>query len=124
MEKRDQEELKVSILDRSVGMRNVGGNSEIYTQVLSEFLNENSETLSNLTSAINEKRYEEAAQILHKIRGSLGSIGAGEVYEVINSLHKALQQEDENKIVLLKEKFYLLFDNCLKKLFDIYSEGM
>ena len=97
-------------------MRNVGGNSEIYTQVLSEFLNENSETLSNLTSAINEKRYEEAAQILHKIRGSLGSIGAGEVYEVINSLHKALQQEDENKIVLLKEKFYLLFGQLLEEI--------
>lgn len=116
LEKRDQEELKVSILDRSVGMRNVGGNSEIYTQVLSEFLNENSETLSNLTSAINEKRYEEAAQILHKIRGSLGSIGAGEVYEVTNSLHKALQQEDENKIVLLKEKFYLLFGQLLEEI--------
>ena len=65
------------VLDQSTGLRNLGGDSEAYRQVLSEFLRENQDTVDKLARAIQEERYAEAEQTVHKVKSSLGSIGAG-----------------------------------------------
>lgn len=104
------------VLDQAVGLRNVGGSTEVYSKVLSEFSNENRETLNNLALAISEKRYEDAARILHKVRGSLGSIGAGKVYEAAVAWQKALREKDENRIIHLREEFFQLFRQLLEEI--------
>jgi len=101
------------VLDMSFGLLSVGGDAEIYRQVLAEFRNENGETLDRLASAIVEKRYGEAAEIVHKVRGSLGSIGASEVYRVSTELQKALRESANKDIELLAGRFFKLFAQLL-----------
>ncbi|MDD3521294.1 MAG: transporter substrate-binding domain-containing protein, partial [Actinomycetota bacterium] len=74
----DEEDL--SVLDKSAGLKNIGGNEELYLLVLNEFFNENKNTVNELSEAIGEKRYADAAQIVHKVKGSSGSIGAKKLY--------------------------------------------
>lgn len=85
------------VLDQSTGLRNLGGDSEAYRQVLSEFLRENQDTVDKLARAIQEERYAEAEQTVHKVKSSLGSIGAGVVYDAAVSLHRALSEEKRNR---------------------------
>ncbi|NLU32747.1 MAG: transporter substrate-binding domain-containing protein [Clostridiaceae bacterium] len=116
IEKRDREEPETGVLDLSAGLRSVGGDPEIYKQVLAEFRNENGETLGGLASAIVEKRHDEAAKIIHKIRGSLGSIGASEVYEVSTALQKALHEGNDKETEFLMGKFLKLFTQLLEEI--------
>ncbi len=97
------------VLDRQLGLKNMGGNEELYDQVLIEYLKENQDTLDKLEGAIREKSYADAAQLVHKVKGSSGSIGARSLQEVSASLQKALNEENEDEIVLLHDRFSKIF---------------
>jgi len=103
------------ILDRQLGLNNMENNIELYEMVLKEYRNENQHTLVRLETAIREKRYADAAKIVHKMKSSTGSIGAKLLYETAVSLQKALEEEKEEKIMTL----YTRFSDLLEKLLDI-----
>ncbi|NCC17101.1 MAG: transporter substrate-binding domain-containing protein [Clostridia bacterium] len=106
------------ILDETAGLRNMGGDIEVYRQVLNEYYNENQETLEKLSLAVDEMRYADAAQIVHKVKSSSGSIGAKSLYELSIKLQKALDEKKEDEIALLQKKY-----NCrMKKLLAEISE--
>ncbi|MDD4688645.1 MAG: transporter substrate-binding domain-containing protein [Eubacteriales bacterium] len=96
---------KPKILDRDSGLKNIGGDVGIYKKILAEYYNENQDTLDKLAYAIEEKRYADAAQIVHKVKSSSGSIGAKSLYEVSIELQKALNSEKEEEIGHLHKDF-------------------
>lgn len=102
-----------TVLDRHLGLKNMGDNEELYYQVLNEYYNENLYTLKKLEKAVSERRFEDAAQIVHKIKGSSGSIGAISLRDAAASLQKALEEGKGEEIVLLQGRF----SDLLKKLF-------
>ena len=106
------------VLDKSAGLKNMAGDLELYQEVLHEYYKENEGTLEKLSLAISEKRYEDATQIVHKIKGSSGSIGARVLYDASVKLQKALKEEKEEEILPLEEKF----SDLLKKLFEEIKE--
>lgn len=105
------------ILDMAEGLKSMGGNTDIYQQVLIEYYNENQDTLEKLTHEIDEKLYSDAAQIVHKIKSSSGSIGAKPLYEVSSKLQKALEDKNEYEISVLHKDFC----HRLKKLLEEIS---
>ncbi|KXL51776.1 signal transduction histidine-protein kinase BarA [Anaerotignum neopropionicum] len=107
------------ILDETAGLRNMGGNLEVYRQVLNEYYNENQETLEKLSLAVNEMRYADAAQIVHKVKSSSGSIGAKSLYELSIKLQKALDEKKEDEIALLQKEY----SRRLKKLLAEISKA-
>lgn len=113
----DEEDL--SVLDKSAGLKNIGGNEELYLLVLNEFFNENKNTVNELSEAIGEKRYADAAQIVHKVKGSSGSIGAKKLYDISVTFQKVLNEEIEEEIPLLRDKFFNLFEKLLNKIMDL-----
>ncbi|HEY8500395.1 MAG TPA: transporter substrate-binding domain-containing protein, partial [Clostridia bacterium] len=104
------------ILDRQLGIINMGGNIELYQKALKEYRSENEDTLDRLESAIYEKRYDDAAQIAHKIKGSSGSIGAKLLQDAAMSLQKALNQKKELEIAPLYDRFSKLLRKLLEEL--------
>ena len=105
-----------AVLDKQLGLRNMGGNEELYLQVLKEYRRENQDTLDRLDAAVRGKRYAEAAQMVHKIKGSSGSIGAESLQEAAASLQKALKEEKEEEIAALQDKFAELLRRLLKEI--------
>ena len=102
-----------SVLNREMGLRNMGGNEELYRRVLREYTEENKDILEMLHSALHEKRYEDGAQIAHKIKSSSGSIGATLLYEAGGSLQKSFQEGREPGISEKMKAFDALFKKFL-----------
>lgn len=113
---KDSPVQKTAVLDQANGLQNMGGSVEIYQQVLREYYNENREILNKLSSAVNEKRYAEAAQIVHKMKSSSGSIGAKTLYELSSRLQKALENKLETEVTLLMKDFTVLFQRLLREI--------
>lgn len=93
------------ILDKAAGLKSMGGKIDIYRQVLTEYYNENQNTLARLSQAIEEKRYADAVQIVHKVKSSSGSIGAISLYELLITLQKALDGKKEEEVKVLQKEF-------------------
>jgi len=105
-----------AVLDRQLGLKNMGDNEELYHLVLKEYCKENQDTLDRLETAIREKRYADAAQIVHKAKSSSGSIGAKAIQDVAASLQKALEEEKGEEIMSLYGRFYKLLGKLLEEL--------
>ena len=105
-----------ALLDREKALILLGNNEELYKAVLKEYLNENLETPEKLLRAIDEKRYEEAEEMLHKLKSSTGSIGATEVYKRAVTLQKALMDKNEALIAGSKDEFVAMLSELLKQL--------
>jgi len=117
IQENEEESIQEStVLDQSAGLKNIGGDSEVYRQILKAYLEENQETAEKLSLAINEKRYADAVQIVHKVKGSSGSIGAKELYTVSMELQKALNEEKEEEIRPLKERFFGLLRKLIEEI--------
>lgn len=110
-------DAKARIWDFAAGLRNMGGNADIYNQVLCKYCNENKDTPNSLSRAISERRYADAAQIIHKVKSSSGSIGAQPFYELSNRLQQALQSGNEGEI----SRLHKAFDRQLKALLEEIS---
>ncbi|MEA4873721.1 MAG: transporter substrate-binding domain-containing protein [Synergistaceae bacterium] len=114
--KRQLKDRSGVILDREKGLRYLGNNEELYDAVLKEYLKENKETAMILEQAISEKRYSDAAGIVHKIKSSTGSIGATALYSAAVSLGQALKENDEARIAGQKDEFVLMLTELLNLL--------
>lgn len=107
---------ETAVLDQTIGLQNMGGIVEAYQQVLREYYNENRDILNKLSLEVNEKRYAEAAQIVHKMKSSTGCIGAKTLYEISNRLQKALENEKEAEATLLMGDYSVLLQRLLQEI--------
>lgn len=100
------------ILNRSEGMRYLGQNEELYNLVLKEYQNENKDTVSLLNRALEEGDYDEAKQIVHKVKSSSGSIGAKSIYQVSIKLQEAIEKRNLDEV----DKLYAEFSKLMTQL--------
>ncbi|CQR71038.1 Signal transduction histidine-protein kinase BarA [Sporomusa ovata DSM 2662] len=119
-EAKQEDPVKVieGVLDEKDGISHMGGNADLYELVLKEYYNENLEISSILCRAIEKENYEEAAQIVHKIKSSSGSIGAKGLYKVASNLQRALG-DGEIEII---PKLHKEFDKILKQLLSAIAK--
>lgn len=101
-----------SILDVKSGINNMGGNEELYKEVINEYYNENKNLVNILNSQISDKNYKSASEIIHKIKSSSGSIGAKKIYDIAVTFQKALDNES-NDIKIIYDDFAEYFRNLI-----------
>ncbi|PKM54446.1 MAG: histidine kinase [Firmicutes bacterium HGW-Firmicutes-5] len=99
-----------SVLDESEGLKYLGNNIELYKKVIQAYYEENQDTSRKLEEAIDQNNLKEAAQIVHKIKSSSGTIGAKKLHQVARDYQKALENENLNQVKELKDRF----ENLLK----------
>ena len=108
------------VLAENEGIRRLGNNKDLYLMVLDEYYRENQNVLPILTGNIYERHYQDAIQIVHKIKSSSGNIGAKRLFTVASALQKALENEDETEIIRLQEQFqdeyHQLFGDIARKI--------
>lgn len=107
------------MLDKTQGLKNMGGDMDVYRQVLHEYYNENRDTTDKLLLTIDEKRYDDAAQIVHKVKSSSGSIGAKSLYTLAIKLQKALNEKNEGDIALMQKDFTRKLNKLLIEISEI-----
>ena len=104
------------VLDTEAGSAHLGLNPELYRRVLEEYGKENQGTTDRLTLAVREKRYEDAADIVHKLKSSSGSIGAKPLYDLAVRLQKALEETNEQSIDTLMSQFVKTLGRVLEEI--------
>lgn len=112
----DNKSEDLEVLNQSDGLKNIGGNAEIYKMILKEYFNENQNTLYMLQQTVSEKCYADAAQIVHKIKSSSSTIGSNVLYELSKKLQKALEVEKEEEIQPVLMEFSVLLRKLLDKI--------
>lgn len=107
------------VLDKDYGMLLLGHNEELYKMVLRTYFHENEDVSTQLQNSLDNQNYYEAKQIVHKMIGSSGNIGAKKLYKVTSALQKAISENNEQEIYTL----HLQFKNAWTELYeelDIY----
>ncbi|MBU4440169.1 MAG: transporter substrate-binding domain-containing protein [Firmicutes bacterium] len=108
-----KDELDTVVLDRQQGLNYMGNNKARYESVLKAYFEENQEININLAAAIKNKGYEEATQMVHKVKSSSGSIGAKQVFQIAMNLQEALEDRSEEEIARLYPQFIKAMDALL-----------
>ena len=76
-------------IDSSFGLRNVGGNSALYVELLDRFRASQRDAGSSIRSDLEAGRLREAASRAHSLRGVAGNIGA----RALQSLSQEIEEE-------------------------------
>jgi PAS domain S-box-containing protein len=96
-------------VDVAGGLRRVAGNKRLYRDLLVQFAAKQSETNSQILTAIDSGDNKLAERIAHTIKGVAGNIGLGQVFTAAEKLERAIR--DENAIVpALREEFTRVLD--------------
>ncbi|MCR3955305.1 MAG: transporter substrate-binding domain-containing protein [Gudongella sp.] len=93
------------LVDKVKGLRNMGGNKELYLQVLRQYKDENLDTPGQISQLVSLERYKEAANLVHKLKSSSGSIGADSLYEISIRFQRALEKGHMESIEGLHVEF-------------------
>jgi len=104
------------ILDENEGLRLLGNNRDLYLMVLDEYYRENKDVLAMLSNSINARQYQEAVQIMHKVKSSSGNIGAKRLFAIASELQKSLTKEDKAEIIRLHKQFQLAFSQLIDEI--------
>lgn len=85
-------------LDREDGLCRIGGNKELYNKVLKQYEQDNLGISELIRTAVEKDQFDEAVQLVHKLKSSSGNIGAKNLYQISCELQKALTDKDSTKI--------------------------
>ncbi|MGB7595394.1 MAG: response regulator, partial [Erysipelotrichaceae bacterium] len=110
---------KTSNLDTGIGLRNIGSNVELYRKILSIYQNENSETKQWFIRLLENRDGDELIQLIHKLKGSTGTIGAIRLYELCIIIHKALKEGKPELVESMRISFLEAFDQLMDEI-DAY----
>ncbi|MDD4212774.1 MAG: response regulator [Bacilli bacterium] len=113
----EQEQLSTNnILNLEKGLKNLGNNQALYHEVLKIFHEENQNYLNDFKGLMEQKAYHEASKLVHKIKGSSGSIGAERLYQQAILFQKVLSEVNEEEIRDLYPIFVEMFTQLLQEI--------
>lgn len=104
------------VLDENDGLRRIGGNTDLYRAVLNEFYEENKDLSKLLANKIEQNDYAAASQLVHKIKGSSGNIGARSLFNIAADLQNSLHHADVMAVSGLTNKFLALLTRLLSEI--------
>ncbi len=107
------------LINEEAALKLLGNNVPIYHMVLKEYQSENASTCDELDLEITNKNYKRAAEIVHKVKGSTGNIGAGSLHQIAVQLQKAFEQSQEDEIARLSPQFKQQLEQCLHEISGI-----
>ena len=77
------------------GLQRIGGNQELFRQVVIEFFTDHTGDPQLITDALDRKEKEAARRLVHTIKGVSGNVSATALHEVSIQLEKAIIADDE-----------------------------
>lgn len=109
------------VIDYQIGIKMMGGNEQLFKQVVGVFLEENLNVIEEMNHAVNNKDFKAVKEIAHKIKGSSGSIGAESVRQLASDIQSAAEEEHLENVTLLRNRFILNVEKLIVKLKEDYS---
>jgi PAS domain S-box-containing protein len=89
----DKEWPVIDEIDTDQAFQVMGGNLDLYIEILRLFVREQGDPATHLDALLKQKKPEEAANWVHKLRGQAGNIGAVRLFKVAGALEEAINQQ-------------------------------
>lgn len=79
-------------IDQPTGLQHTAGNRAVYRKILLKFAENHSETLRDITLALVSNNHEKAHQLVHTLKGLVGSLGAEKLQSHLICLEELLTE--------------------------------
>jgi polar amino acid transport system substrate-binding protein len=96
-------------IDLHWGLERIGGNKQLYLNLLTEFVTNHGQDLTALKASLQQSDIDGARRILHTLEGVSGNIGANTLQQAAKALHSDLVKENTSQITRLPEPFSQAF---------------
>ncbi|MEO5352388.1 MAG: response regulator [Magnetococcus sp. XQGC-1] len=116
--RRQQEWLTEAGLDWAEGLARVGGNEQVYRQILRRFSQGHQQTVADLRLALERGERMAARRLVHGVRGVAANLGVRQLAAAAGDLEQAILEEREQAALL--EPFALAMDRLLAALAKIF----
>ncbi|MCK8825871.1 response regulator [Fuchsiella alkaliacetigena] len=110
----EEEELTLPQLegiDTENGLLRIGNNLEAYRKILIKFAHSEADAGVRMQEALAEENYQLLEMLAHGLKGVAGNIGADNLFELIEDLEEAIQQETsdiEEKLKSIEEELEMI----------------
>ncbi len=91
----------IKALNADEGITRVGGNVELYRDILFDFSELFKDSAAELKSLADQGKTIEASRLAHSVKGTAGNIGADELFKCAGALESALQNNNTQESTLL-----------------------
>jgi len=113
-------------IDMDIGLKQIGGNKELYLKLLEEFIQENKHVANHIKKALKRNDKETAVRLVHSLKGLCATLGAKGLNLTVMALEAAIRDKTKDLYVILKQtefelggfigKFQKVFPKKLEKL--------
>ena len=113
---------KLKELNIQEGIERVGGDAVLYRNILFDFSDMFSDSVTQFEILIKESRMEEVSRLAHNIKGTAGNIGAESLFKMMELFETALQKRGDG-LPLLIPRFKEVFEALLSSIKMLKEEN-
>ena len=109
-------------IDKTAGLKIVGGNKKLYQKLLLKFLQDFSRVKEDITRALSEKSFKDAERLVHTVHGVAANIGANILAEAARELEAGISKGKKSVKGNLTKNFSDALGQVLETLNKMASE--
>jgi len=102
--------------DIKAGVARLGGNAQLYRELLQSFYREKSDVLVRLNQMLEDGEQESARELIHSIKGVAGNLSADLLFTAAKQLENSLKAAQPVNLHDLKEDFEKQFEQIMETL--------
>ncbi len=103
-------------LDIQAGVARLGGNAQLYRELLQSFYREKAEVPVRLSQLLEAGKQESARELVHSVKGVAGNLSADQLFIAAKQLENSLKAEQPANLTDLKEDFEKQFEKIMDTL--------
>ncbi len=109
---------QTDVLDIDVGIKYANNNQAFYMEILNEFIDAYGQSSELFAKLVREHRYEQVKMLCLDMKGLTGTIGAKEMYELINQISQCMIYNKQELLVNYTD----VYQQELRKLIESIKE--
>ena len=102
--------------DIQAGVARVGGNAQLYRDLLQSFYREKRELVDRLNQLLEAGEQESAQELVHSVKGVAGNLSATDLFTAAKELENSLKQPQPDNLAQLKGNFESRFNQVMETL--------
>jgi len=98
---RDDRPVQLPGIDLDAALKRLGGNYPAFVGLLKRFENSQGGTVPDVRTLLANNKREEAAKLLHRLRGVAANLGAGDIARISAQAEVALHQDNDAELAFM-----------------------
>ena len=82
------------VIDRAQALERLAGNEALLDMLVNKFINDNLNAVSDLQALLQSEQLEDAAKLVHSIKGAAGNLSMNELFAAAKDLEHSLRQNN------------------------------